>query len=100
MLYKIAALVFRLYLAVAIVYLGVGAGVLFGIFGTRPDPEAALPILFIGAPWSLASLAAITGKEPAIVIFLLLGVIPLGINATLLWLLQRWLGRRAARAPG
>jgi hypothetical protein len=95
--YRIAALVFRLYLAVAIVYLGVGAGVLFGIFGMRPDPETALPILFIGAPWSFLSLAALTGKEAPAVIFLLLGVIPLGLNTLLLWLLQRWLGKRAAR---
>lgn len=98
MLHKIAVLLFRLYLAVAIVYLAISACVLFEIFGIRPDPEMALPILFIGAPWSLLALALISGKEHAILLFLLLGVIPLGLNAALLWLLQHWLGKRTAAA--
>jgi hypothetical protein len=90
------------YAAAALFYLALGATVLFGPFGLRPDPQTALPILFVGAPWSFLMLPLITGKEPAVVIFTLLGLLPLGLNVLALWLLQRWLGRRAGvqNTPG
>jgi hypothetical protein len=68
--------------------------VMFGLFGVPQNMEAAAPVLFVGMPWTMASLFLISGKEPFIVIYVLLGVIPFALNATLLWIVQRWLARR------
>jgi len=92
--HRIARTVFFLYLLLAIVLLFVGALVLFAPHEMKPDPQSALPVLFAGFPWSFGMLALITGKEPALAIFAALGLIPLGLNVLLLWLLQRWTGRK------
>lgn len=91
---KIAKIVFYLYGALAVTYLVISAIVLAGPSGINLNPETALPALFVGAPWSGGALALISGKEGALVLFTLLGVIPMGINFLLLWLLQRWLARK------
>jgi hypothetical protein len=91
---KIAKIVFYLYTAAAVIYLVISAIVLAGPSGLIISPETAIPALFIGAPWSLGALALISGKEDAVALFTLLGVIPMGINFFLLWLLQRWLARK------
>lgn len=95
MLHKITRWIFLLYAAAALLGLAYGAWVLFAPAGAQPNPEPAINILFAGFPWSLFSIALVSGKEPAAVLFIALGVVPLGLNAFLLWWLQRWLGKRA-----
>jgi hypothetical protein len=95
--HKVLRLVFLLYVLIALIYLGIGAMLLFAPHSMKPDPLAAAPVLIAGFPWSFAMVGLLTGLERSWILFAALGVIPLGLNTFLLWLLQRWAGKRAAR---
>lgn len=96
--YRIARWIFLLYAAVALLGLAYGAWFLSVPAGAMPNPDPAIDVLFVGLPWSFLALVLISGREPAVVLFAMLGVIPLGLNTYLLWLLQHWLGERARQA--
>ncbi|MDX1402219.1 MAG: hypothetical protein R3245_09880 [Kiloniellales bacterium] len=57
-----------------------------------PDPLSAIPAMLLGVPWSFLLTSFVESESLALNFFLL--AVAMAINAGLIWLLGRFLGRR------
>ena len=94
---RIVRIFFWLYVLAAIVALALIPMSMFELFGVARDPLSAIPAFLLGAPWSFVLAFAFANFELPRTLYALLGVLPLVINAALLWLLQRRLARRETK---
>ncbi|HWK00164.1 MAG TPA: hypothetical protein VNR41_05590 [Xanthobacteraceae bacterium] len=92
---RIARIIFRLYVLAAVFALALVPISLFELFGVARDPLSALPAFLLGAPLSFVLAFAFAEFELPRILYALFGVLPLAVNAWLLWRLQRRLERRA-----
>jgi hypothetical protein len=89
-------ILFWLYVAAAVIALALIPMSLFELFGVARDPLSAIPAFLLGAPWSFMLAFAFAEFELPRTLYAFFGVVPLAVNAALLWLWQRRRERRAA----
>jgi hypothetical protein len=92
---RIVRILFWIYVVAAVAALALVPISLFELFGVARDPLSGIPAVLLGLPWSFALAFVTADFELPRILYALLGVIPLVLNAWLLWRLQRKLARRA-----
>jgi hypothetical protein len=92
---QIVRIFFWLYVLAAVAAVALVPISFYELFGVAKDPLSGIPAILLGIPWSIALGFLFADFELPRAVFALIGILPLVINAALLWLLQRRLARRA-----